>query len=59
MATKRTTKPQPTISPIQIDAKIHEKVKRYCESRGLKIGRWVEKLITDYLNGNLARTKKE
>ena len=34
---------------IKIDEKVHEKLKEFCSEQGLKVGKFVEKLISSKL----------
>jgi len=37
---------------IKIDESVHKKLKSYCESKGLKVGKFVENLINSRLPEN-------
>lgn len=37
---------------IQINAELHAKVKQHCENNGLKLQKFIEKLIEDGLSAN-------
>lgn len=38
---------------IQIDIKIHEQLKQYCNDNGLKMQKLIEKLIINEINRNI------
>jgi hypothetical protein len=42
---------------IQIDIKIHEQLKQYCNANGLKMQKLIEKLIINETNRNLQDNK--
>ena len=42
---------------IQIDIKIHEQLKQYCNDNGLKMQKLIEKLIINEINRNLQNNK--
>jgi len=42
---------------IQIDIKIHEQLKQYCNDNGLKMQKLIEKLIINETNRNLQNYK--
>ena len=42
---------------IQIDIKIHEQLKQYCNDNGLKMQKLIEKLIINEINRNLQGNK--
>lgn len=42
---------------IQIDAKVHEQLKKYCNENGLKMQKLIEKLIINETNRNLQDNK--
>jgi hypothetical protein len=42
---------------IQIDIKIHEQLKQYCNDNGLKLQKLIEKLIINETNRNLQDNK--
>ena len=42
---------------IQIDIKIHEQLKQYCNNKGLKMQKLIEKLIINEINRNLQDNK--
>lgn len=45
---KKANKPK----TITISAKVHQKIKKYCETHGHNIGEWVEKIATDKIKGD-------
>jgi hypothetical protein len=42
---------------IQIDTKIHEQLKQYCNDNGLKMQKLIEKLIINETNRNIQNHK--
>jgi hypothetical protein len=42
---------------IQIDLKIHEQLKQYCNDNGLKMQKLIEKLIINETKGNIQDNK--
>jgi hypothetical protein len=44
---------------VQIDESIHEQLKQYCNEKGLKLQRLVEKLIIDEIKRNLQNNKSK
>lgn len=44
---------------LQIDESIHEQLKAYCNEKGLKLQRLVEKLIIDEFKRNLQDNKSK
>jgi hypothetical protein len=42
---------------IQIDIKIHEQLKQYCNDNGLKMQKLIEKLILNETNRNIQNNK--
>jgi len=42
---------------IQIDTKVHEQLKKYCNENGLKMQKLIEKLIINEINRNLQDNK--
>jgi len=42
---------------IQIDIKIHEQLKQYCNDNGLKMQKLIEKLIINETKGNIQDNK--
>ena len=41
------------LSMLQMDRSIHTKLKAYCKTKGITIGPFVDKLVTDFLENRL------
>jgi tRNA A22 N-methylase len=41
------------LSMLQMDRNIHTKLKAYCKTKGMTIGPFVDKLVTDFLDNRL------
>jgi hypothetical protein len=41
------------LSMLQMDRNIHTKLKAYCKTKGITIGPFVDKLVTDFLENRL------
>ena len=47
------------LSMLQMDRSIHTKLKAYCKTKGMTIGPFVDKLVTDFLENRLEAEKLE
>jgi hypothetical protein len=47
------------LSMLQMDRSIHTKLKAYCKTKGMTIGPFVDKLVTDFLENGLEAEKLE